>query len=86
MTFEEEFPSLKKIIDGSEIGGYAKDEILKHCLDKAKVKKLDDAAEMLWVVVANASQGDWSKQTEEWQTAAAKWRDNYFKVRKELGL
>ena len=44
--------------------------------DGARVMK--DAAEMLWVVLANVSGGDWSKQTQEWQTAAARWRDNYF--------
>lgn len=36
------------------------------------------AAEMLWVVLANVSGGDWTKQTPEWQEAAARWRDNYF--------
>lgn len=47
-------------------------------------KKLDnvlDAAEMLWIVLANVSGGDWQKQTPEWREAAAKWRDNYFKVK-----
>jgi len=44
----------------------------------ADVKALRDAAEMLWVVIANVSGGDWSKQTQEWQDAAARWRDNYF--------
>ena len=43
-----------------------------------------DAAEMLWVCLANVSGGDWSKQTPEWQKAAKKWRDNYFKVRASL--
>ncbi len=37
-----------------------------------------DAAEMLWVVLANVSGGDWTQQTPEWQEAAARWRDNYF--------
>lgn len=41
-------------------------------------KKLADAAEMLWVVLANVSGGDWTKQTPDWQEAAARWRDNYF--------
>lgn len=43
----------------------------------AREAALRDAAEMLWVVVANVSEGDWTKQTEEWQVAAARWRDNY---------
>lgn len=39
---------------------------------------MTDAAEMLWVVLANVSGGDWTLQTLEWQEAAARWRDNYF--------
>ncbi len=40
--------------------------------------KLRDAAEMLWIVLANVSGGDWSKQSMEWQEACVRWRDNYF--------
>lgn len=40
--------------------------------------RLADAAEMLWIVLANVSDGDWTKQRPEWQEAAARWRDNYF--------
>lgn len=95
MTFEEDFPSLEyEGIDGEECNSaynddnlfYREEEIQKHCLDKQRVKELDDAAEMLWVVIANVSEGNWSKQSKEWQEAAARWRDNYFKVRKERGL
>jgi hypothetical protein len=38
------------------------------------------AAEMLWVVIANVNGGDWEKQSQEWQDAAAEWRDNYFHI------
>lgn len=41
-------------------------------------QKMSDAAEMLWVMLANVSGGDWTKQTPEWRDAAARWRDNYF--------
>lgn len=41
-------------------------------------EQLKDAAEMLWVVLANVSGGDWTQQSQEWQDAAARWRDNYF--------
>jgi hypothetical protein len=37
-----------------------------------------DAAEMLWVVLANVSGGDWTQQSAEWQLAVERWRDNYF--------
>jgi hypothetical protein len=40
--------------------------------------QMADAAEMLWVVLANVSGGDWTQQSPEWQEAAARWRDNYF--------
>jgi hypothetical protein len=39
---------------------------------------MTDAAEMLWVVLSNVSDGDWTKQSSEWQEAAARWRDHYF--------
>ncbi|HWP71909.1 MAG TPA: hypothetical protein VNM36_12430 [Gemmatimonadaceae bacterium] len=42
------------------------------------LRKMADAAEMLWSVVANVSEGDWTKQSPEWQEAAAHWRNNYF--------
>lgn len=47
---------------------------------KTLLKEITDAAEMLWVVLANVSGSDWSKQTPEWQDAAAKWRNHYFDV------
>lgn len=43
------------------------------------VCELKQAAEMLWIVLANVSNGDWKKQTTEWMEAAQRWRDNYFK-------
>lgn len=48
--------------------------------EKARAEKLKDAGEMLWVVVANVSGGNWKLQSQEWQDAAAKWRDNYFAI------
>jgi arylsulfatase A-like enzyme len=48
------------------------------------VPRMADAAEMLWVVLANVSGGDWTKQSAEWQEAAARWRDNYFAALAEL--
>jgi len=41
-----------------------------------------DAAEMLWVTLANVSGGDWTQQSPEWQEAAAKWREAYFEAEK----
>ena len=48
-------------------------------------QKLFEAAEIAWGVIANVSQGDWTKQNDEWNEAAVRWRDNYFKLVKEMG-
>lgn len=48
--------------------------------DSERYYKMVEAAEMLWGVVANVSGGDWTLQSEEWQKAAARWRDNYFNL------
>ena len=37
-----------------------------------------DHLEIAWGVIANAGGGDWTKETKEWQEAAARWRDEYF--------
>ena len=39
---------------------------------------LYDLLEVAWGLIANAGGGDWTKETPEWQDAAARWRDNYF--------
>lgn len=39
-----------------------------------------DEAELLydaWVVIANAGEGDWTKEHPDWQEAAARWRDRW---------
>jgi hypothetical protein len=46
----------------------------------ATLKRMCDAAEMLWVVLANVSGGDWAQQSPEWQEAAARWRDDYLEA------
>lgn len=43
-------------------------------------ERLTGAAEMLWVVLANVSGGDWTKQDMQWRLAAAAARDHYFDV------
>lgn len=37
--------------------------------------RVRDELELAWGIIANASGGDWEKQSKEWQDAAAKWRD-----------
>lgn len=55
---------------------------LRQRVTTLEVEKRDvlDAAEMLWVVVANVSSSNWNLQTQQWRDAAARWRDNYFRV------
>jgi len=53
-------------------------------MSKTREARLKDAAEMLWVVLVNVNGGDWTKQTQEWQEAAARWRDNYLAVMREF--
>ena len=41
------------------------------------IVELKDGIEMAWGLIANAGNGNWQTQTQEWQEAAAKWRDKY---------
>jgi thiosulfate reductase cytochrome b subunit len=41
-------------------------------------------AEYLWIVLANVSQGNWEKQSTDWQEAAAKARDDYYNALRQL--
>lgn len=36
-----------------------------------------DLLETAWGVIANAGGGDWTKESRDWQEAAAKWRDRW---------
>jgi hypothetical protein len=44
---------------------------------ESRLARALDAAELLWGVVANASSGDWSQQSQEWQRAAILARESY---------
>jgi len=47
---------------------------------KSMCEKLAEAGDDLWGVVANAAGGNWKNETEEWEQAAQRCRDNYFKA------
>lgn len=77
-TFSPDYDELKQgleclkrttVILSGQLGWYA------NLSDEMK-----EAAEMLWVVIANVSGGEWQKQTPEWQAAARRWVDNYHAV------
>ena len=36
--------------------------------------------EAAWGIIANAGGGNWSKETPDWQKAAARWRDAYHRT------
>lgn len=36
-----------------------------------------DCMNYAWTIICNVSEGDWTKQTQEWQDAAARCRDQY---------
>ena len=38
----------------------------------------DTLLERAWGLIANAGEGDWKRESETWQAAAAAWRDRYF--------
>jgi hypothetical protein len=38
----------------------------------------DDLLEAAWVLIANAGEGDWNRESFDWQVAAAQWRDAYY--------
>jgi uncharacterized protein YoxC len=45
---------------------------------------LRDHLEWAWGIIANASNGDWTKQSDEWNGAAIKWRDKYHDLISEV--
>lgn len=45
--------------------------------DPERVKSAE-SIEAAWGVIANVSGGDWAKQPERWQQAAAEWRDRHY--------
>ncbi len=40
-------------------------------------KQLLELAELAWGVIANASGGNWDRQSQEWQEAAIRWRERW---------
>ena len=40
----------------------------------------EDLLEEAWGIIANAGGGDWTKESPEWQEAAARWREKYHKT------
>jgi len=50
--------------------------------DKANSpESLEDCAEIMWGIICNVSEGDWTKQNKEWQDAVMKCREYYFRIK-----
>ena len=45
-----------------------------------KEKEYLDHLELAWGIISNSSGGDWTRESEEWQEAARKWRDMYHHI------
>ena len=59
-----------KVVDVDLVTGFA--DVLKQETDKI----LNDF-EFAWALICNVSEGDWKKQSQEWQDAAQKVRDRF---------
>lgn len=46
------------------------------------VREAYDLLETAWVIICNASNGNWEQQNEEWNGAAKKFREQYFAHRR----
>lgn len=53
-----------------------------------KKAELWEAIDTAWRIIANASNGDWSKETPDWAKAASDWRNRWIngKTEKADGL
>lgn len=49
-----------------------------HPEDEVPTKAHMDALEQAWGIIANASEGEWGRQTPEWVAAAEEWRDQVY--------
>lgn len=61
------------------------DELVRYIKSKTETVPsgdtvLKDLLETAWGIIANASNGDWTKESPEWQHAAIRFRDSYFKI------
>lgn len=43
------------------------------------LRESEDLLELAWGVIANAGEGSWHRESEEWQGAAERWRDRWLK-------
>jgi len=46
-------------------------------VENARADAWADLANWMWTIICNVSEGDWTKQSEVWQDAAADCREQY---------
>jgi hypothetical protein len=49
-----------------------------------ELQQVVDLTYRAWTIIANANQGNWEGETEEWQGAAARWRDDFHNLLREI--
>lgn len=47
-----------------------------------KETNFEGLCEWAWGIIANAGEGNWKKESNDWQEAAEKWRDNWLDLLK----
>lgn len=69
----------RRYVTGEWTTGEEAKRMAREAMLKPKVEKppLDDLLYEAWGVIANVSEGDWTKQPQEWQDAARRWRDRW---------
>jgi hypothetical protein len=55
--------------------GVSYEEVAALCRE---LRATREALEVAWGVIANAGGGDWTKESKDWQEAAARWRDEHW--------
>ena len=45
--------------------------------EDCRVTGVTDLEEFAWALIANAGEGNWTRERKDWQEAAARWRDQY---------
>lgn len=89
----EHFAALRQFIDSGRIihGDYDPEVVYSRTERQEEAlaalrsieEQLEAWADLMnygWTIIANAGAGNWQRESEEWQEAAAKWRDQYHEL------
>ena len=45
-----------------------------------KAAQYEDLLEAAWTIIANAGEGNWGRESSDWQKAAIDWREKYHQL------